>query len=723
MPLSRKRPLLAALLLAIAFAGFPAKARAAHLIGGELSYRAVNDSVYLLTLKIYRDCAGGGAGFDDPAYLFLYDNAGAYLGYRQLPNPAVTLLPVTSDNPCLSIPPGICVQEGIYVDTVKLPPIPGGYSIVYQRCCRNGTIANLFDPGGTGSTYVVTIPDPGVAPANSGPVFNNFPPIVLCADEPLNFDHSATDLDGDSLVYGLCAPFSGASSACPRPSGPFTPAGCPEQPGPPPYADVVYTGGFSGANPLPASPSLAIDPVSGLLTGTPTTPGQYVVGVCVREYRDGVLLGTHVRDFQFNVETCSPLVVASTPSVVQDCEDYTVLFDNLSTGATSFFWDFGVPGITSDTTSDAFPPAFSYPDTGTFQLTLVANPGFLCADTAFATISIYPTLVGGWSFDAGCSGIPVTFTDTSTSQVAGNIDSWTWTLGDGTVLTDPSPVHQYADGGSYTVTLIVGTDRGCADTVTQVVDVAPGPDVDFAVAPICQDELPNFVNLTTILTGTITDWAWDFGNGDTSDEEDPVYAYPAPGTFTVQLVATSANGCTDTARQELPVGRVPETDAGTGGTVDYLDLFPLGGSGVGDIVWTPGVHLDDPRRIDPVFTAWETTTFTLTITSEDGCSASDTVTVFVRPQEVLDLPNAFSPNGDGVNDVFELLDNDIADLAFFRIWNRWGELVFETTDLDAGWDGTYKGQPQETGTYVYAVRATGLLGQEFVGQGSFTLVR
>jgi gliding motility-associated-like protein len=135
------------------------------------------------------------------------------------------------------------------------------------------------------------------------------------------------------------------------------------------------------------------------------------------------------------------------------------------------------------------------------------------------------------------------------------------------------------------------------------------------------------------------------------------------------------------------------------------------------------VHLDDPRRIDPVFTAWETTTFTLTITSEDGCSASDTVTVFVRPQEVLDLPNAFSPNGDGVNDVFELLDNDIADLAFFRIWNRWGELVFETTDLDAGWDGTYKGQPQETGTYVYAVRATGLLGQEFVGQGSFTLVR
>jgi gliding motility-associated-like protein len=724
----RARVLGALLLPLLVFAGGE-KLKAAHLIGGELSYTQVNDSVYVVQLKIYRDCAGFGAGFDNPAYLFLYDNGGAYLGFRQLSSPAITNIPIVSDDPCLSIPPGLCVQEGIYLDTLVLPPLPGGYALTYQRCCRNPTIDNIVAPGDVGSTYVEFIPGTFAAPVNSGPVFNNFPPVVLCADAPINFDHSATDLDGDSLVYSLCAPFEGSTPLCPRPAGPFTGAGCPDQPGPPPYVEVPYSGTFTGAVPLPATPALAIDPVTGLLTGTPTLAGQYVVGVCVQEYRDGVLLGTHIRDFQFNVVNCTPVVVASTPSVVLDCEDYTVSFDNLSTGATEFFWDFGVPGVAGDTSDLAVPPLFVYPDTGTYFLTLIANPGFLCADTAFATVSIYPTLVGGWDVKASCSGIPVVFTDTSTSEVAGNIDSWNWSLGDGTVLTDQSPTYQYADGGDYNVRLIVGTDRGCFDTITKLVEVLPGPDVDFFVPDLCEDELPSFSNLTTTPPGTaVSEWQWSFGNGDTSGVEDPVYAYAAPGTFDVQLVAFSANGCSDTANQILNVGRVPETDAGTGGTVDYLELFNLNGSGTGggapgDIVWTPGTYLDDPNAIDPVFTGWETTTFTLTITSEDGCSLSDTVTVFVRPLEVLDIPTAFSPNGDGMNDGFELLDNDIASVEYFQIYNRWGELVFQTNDVDAVWDGTYKGKPQDNGTYVWVLRATGLLGQVFEQRGTVTLVR
>lgn len=709
-------------LLLVVFAGGEGL-QAAHLIGGELSYTQVNDSVYVVRLKIYRDCAGGGAGFDNPAYLFLYDDAGTYLGFRQLNSPVITSIPVVSDDPCLSIPPGLCVEEGIYQDTVLLPPLPGGYALTYQRCCRNPTIDNIVAPGDVGSTYVEFIPGTDDVAFNSGPVYTNFPPVVLCADAPINFDHSATDLDGDSLVYSLCAPYLGASDVCPRPAGPASPPGCPDNPGPPPYVEVPYTGTFTGAVPLPATPALSIDPNTGLLTGTPTLAGQYVVGVCVEEYRDGVLLGTHVRDFQFNVVNCTPVVVASTPSVVLDCEDYTVAFENFSTGASDYFWDFGVPGVAGDTSVLAVPPLFVYPDTGTYELTLIANPGFLCADTAFATVSIYPTLVGGWDFTASCSGIPVVFTDTSTSQVAGTIDSWTWTLGDGTVLGDQNPVYQYADGGNYNVQLIVGTDRGCFDTITKLVEVLPGPDVNFAVPNICQDEFPNFNNLTTIATGTVTEWQWDFGNGDTSGMEDPSYLYPAPGTFDVQLVALSANGCSDTANQILQVGRVPETDAGPGGTIDYLDLFPLDGTGTGDIVWTPGIHLDDPNAIDPVFTGWETTTFTLTITSADGCSAVDTVTVFVRPQEVLDVPTAFSPNGDGINDGFELLDNDIASVEYFQIYNRWGEMVFQTNDVDAAWDGTYKGKPQDNGTYVWILRATGALGQVFEQRGTITLVR
>lgn len=697
--------------------------KAAHLIGGELNYRCVNDSTYIIDLVIYRDCAGGGAGFDNPAYVFVYDDAGTYLNFFSLGSPTITSLPVTSDNPCLSIPPGICVEKGVYSSTINLPPSAGGYSLVYQRCCRNSTIDNLVDPGGTGSTYLETIPPTADAICNSSPVFSNFPPIVLCAGEPIFFDQSATDLDADSLVYSLCAPYSGASSGCPFPAGPATAGGCPDQPPSPPYTPVSYLAGFSAANPLPGGPPLSIDPVTGLLTGTPLIPGQYVVGVCAQEYRDGVLINTHVRDFQFNVATCEPLVSAAIPDFILDCEDKTVFFDNMSSGASSWFWDFGVPGIGTDTSSAFEPAPFTYPDTGIYLLTLIANPGFVCADTAYATVGIFPTLIGGWSFSAGCSGLPVVFTDTSVSTQAGTIESWSWSFGDGSTSNMQNPVYEYADGGNYVVQLIVGTSRGCLDTIVQIVNVSPGPNASFTTFDICQDQQAVFINETTITTGTITDWLWNFGNGETSTEEDPFYDYPVSGDYTVSLIATSANGCTDTAYQDISVGFVPLADAGPGATVDYLTTYVLNGSGGGSYLWSPSTFLSDSTAEDPIFTAWVTTFFTLVVTSEDNCVATDTVSVRVLPKTVLDVPNAFSPNGDGSNDLLILLTNDIQELYYFRIYNRWGELLFETTSIDQGWDGTYNGKEQEVGSYVYTVQALGAEDEIVDRRGTVVLVR
>jgi len=719
--MAMQRPLRAFFLVLMLVAG--SQLRAAHLIGGELNYTCINDSTYRIDLVIYRDCAGGGAGFDNPAFIFVYDAAGVYQTFLQLTAPTISLLPVTSDNPCLTIPPGICVEKGVYTGTFFLPPNPDGYSLVYQRCCRNGTIDNLVDPGGTGSSYLETIPPVADATCNSSPVFNNFPPIVLCAGEPILFDHSATDADADSLVYSLCAPFSGATATCPFPSGPFSPPGCPDEPPSPPYPAISYLAAYSALNPLPGTPGLSIDPVTGLLTGTPNVPGQYVVGVCAEEYRDGVLINTHVRDFQFNVADCEPSVIATIPDFILDCEDRTISFDNSSSGASLWFWDFGVPGLTSDTSSSFEPAPYTYPDTGIYTLTLIANPGFLCADTAYATVAIYPTLIGGWSFSAGCSGLPVVFTDTSVSTLAGEINSWVWTFGDGAGSSDQNPLYQYDDGGNYTVTLIVGTSRGCLDTIVQVVNVAPGPDAAFAAADICQDEIALFDNQTTISSGTVTGWLWDFGNGESSTEESPAYQYPAAGTYLVTLIAESANGCQDTAFQELLVGFVPLADAGPGATVDYLTLYTLNGSGGGTYSWSPSTYLDDPSAEDPVFTAWETTLFTVVVTSPDSCSVLDTVTVFVLPKTVVDVPNAFSPNGDGTNDFLLLLVNDVEILYYFRIYNRWGQLLFETQDLQKGWDGTYNGKEQEVGTYVYTVSVLGQEGDQIDKQGTVVLVR
>ncbi|MBL0288377.1 MAG: hypothetical protein IPQ19_13490 [Bacteroidetes bacterium] len=130
---------------------------------------------------------------------------------------------------------------------------------------------------------------------NSNPVFTNFPPVVICANKPIIFDHSAIDRDGDSLVYKLCKPFEGGSQF--DPSGDF--------PVSPPFIEVDFASPYSLQNILGGIP-LVINSKTGLLSGTPNTIGQFVVGVCVSEFRNGIFIGETKRDFQFNVADCQP---------------------------------------------------------------------------------------------------------------------------------------------------------------------------------------------------------------------------------------------------------------------------------------------------------------------------------------------------------------------------------------------------------------------------------
>src|SRR5205823_7175277 len=129
------------------------------------------------------------------------------------------------------------------------PPTPGGYTIAYQRCCRNVTIVNLVDPSNTGITIFTTIPDTSLAVCNSCPYYNNYPPTVICVDYPLVFDHSATDPDGDSLVYSLCSPFLGAD--------PYNPA--PMLPSAPPYSNVNFLSPYTATDPMATLPPMSID--------------------------------------------------------------------------------------------------------------------------------------------------------------------------------------------------------------------------------------------------------------------------------------------------------------------------------------------------------------------------------------------------------------------------------------------------------------------------------
>lgn len=702
-------------LLLIAILSASLSVKASHIIGGEIYYECTGPNTYQITMVIYRDCTSF-TDFDNPAYLGIYDEEGDLIENLPMSPPDVTDIPIEVDNPCLVVPPGLCIEQAIYVEEVELPDSDQTYTLVYQRCCRNAGIVNIEDPDDTGSTYWQTIPPGADADCNASPYFNNYPPSVICVGDPVNFDHSATDPDGDSLAYKFYTPYAGAS--------PFDPA--PSPPPPPPYDEVNWETGYDVDYPIDASPDFAIDVNTGLLTGTATDEGRYVFGIVVEEWRDGVLLGNHIRDFQFNVEECDPTITAElgiegevVTDYYLDCEDFTINFNNFSSGADDYLWLFG-----DGTTSDVFEPTHVYPDTGVYTVTLICNPGFVCADTFSSDIWIYNTLTAGFTFDAGCSGDAVSFTDASVSTEAGIIESWEWDFGDGGTSTDSDPDHGYDVGGSYEVTLTVTTDKGCTSTIIQTVDLLSGPTADFDVDDVCLNEEAQFTDETTHPAGvTLETWSWDFGDGNTSSSQNPGYFYSAAGTYDVTLIVSTNNGCEDTLTQTIIIGELPFPEAGPDDTVNYLDYYTLQGDGNGIFSWSPAGLVSDPSIATPEIRPTVTTTYYLTVTSPDGCSATDSVTIYVEDFTIVTVPTAFTPNGDGVNDTYFILSYAVAEFYEFSIYNRWGQQVFSTNDINGAWDGTYEGKDQDMGAYVYIVRARDLEGKDVQLQGSFMLIR
>ncbi|MFN0274544.1 MAG: PKD domain-containing protein [Chitinophagales bacterium] len=681
---------------------------ATHIIGGELITTCSGGSTYEVKLILYRDCTG--YIFDDWACIGVFNEDGDLEEYFNLTDLDITDVDVSSPDPCIEIPPGLCVEQGVYTGTYTLPNTSEKWNLVYQRCCRNPGIVNIEDPDVTGLTVWAEIPAIDDFDCNSSPYFNNYPPLAICVGTPLNFDYSATDPDGDSLAYKFITPYDGGSFSFPQPCPPTAPGV---------FDPIDWESGYSETYQVDALPELAIDPFSGLLTGTPNAEGRYVVGIGVEEWRDGVLLSTHFRDFQFNIQTCEITTLASTADYVLNCEDYSVTFENYSTGAEVYFWDFG-----DGYTSDEFEPVHVYGDTGTYYVTLIANPGFACSDTFYSVIEIFNTLTADFSFVFGCSNEPVNFTDLSVSTEAGEINGWLWEFGDGSTSLEQHPEHLYSIGGDYIIVLTVTTDKGCISSDTIVLNLNSGPTANFAADSICFTETAEFENLTTWpFDVTLATYNWTFGDGTFSTVEDPEHYYFTPGDYDVMLIAVTDNGCSDTIILPLNVGELPYPDAGEDDTIEFYELYFLSGSGNGSFLWTPDEYVNDPTLPNPSVNLASTTIFTLAVTSPDGCWATDDVIIHVMYLPTMEIPNAFSPNGDGLNDVVYIVFYENIFLHEFSIYDRWGEQVFKTNNLTEGWNGIYKNKHAEVGTYMYTVRAQDEDGLEILRTGSIVLLR
>jgi gliding motility-associated-like protein len=689
-----------------------------HIVGGEMIYDYLGGNKYRITLKVYRDCFSNGPNFDgtDPSLptalvTIFYGASGLVDTTLNIGVPVINSIPHTINNPCIQPPNNVCVEEGVYTYTVTLPPQTGGYYIVYQRCCRNNTILNLVSPGDQGATYYTKIPGPEAAAINSSPRFKLFPPIFICDNLPFTFDHSATDPDGDQLVYSLCAPFLGCDVTCPS----LGYAGCPSAATPPPYLNVNYSGAYSGAYPIASNPAFSINPVTGILTGRPNLIGQFVVGVRVQEYRGNQLINTHYRDFQFNVSSCIVNVASIFADQVQKCEGNTINFVNQSfgnVGALSYAWDFGVPNLTTDTSS-VQNPTYVYPDTGKYIVTLIANPGKPCSDTMKKTFYIYPALKVNFDpQNKQClKGNSFNFNNTGT-YINGATFNWNFTSAatpSTSTLKSPSGIV-FNQAGKYYVKL-VGKQLSCVDSLIDTVRIIGRPTAKINNLPnsLCDPAKVGFSNGST--SDLPISYKWIFSDGTSSDYFEPVKIFTPPGVYGATLIVTTTSLCIDTSVasvQNITVN--PKPKAGFSFSPTLTTIFDpeitFKNEASDDVnSWSYTFGDGSSSNIQNCIYPYQNPGIYIVeqiVSNPFNCSDTAQREVTILPEFRFWIPNTFTPNRDGLNDIF--MPKAIGVLNYqFDIFDKWGQKIYSGTDYKRGWDGTFNGLSCEQDVYVWII--------------------
>ena len=333
--------------------------------------------------------------------------------------------------------------------------------------------------------------------------------------------------------------------------------------------------------------------------------------------------------------------VKATPSTafmaLQTCLGDTVQLSNTSTisdsTALTYFWDFG-SGITSTQTDTVI----YFTSAGSYPATLIAYSSQGCSDTLNQNIvvSTPPSVNFGFP-SSNCQYNAITFSD---STVGFNLSSWQWDFGDGDTSSLQSPTHVYNLSGNYTVQLTVSSGNDCAASYSQTINILEGPSAAFLTGNGCQGVSTNFTDQSTVSSGSsIVAWQWHYGDGDSSQIQNPSHIYAAAGSYNVLLRVTSDNGCQDTTSQPVQVFENPIAGfyvqplrcANT--EIYFLDTSSIGNGNISQWQWqfSNGTTSNLPNPF-AIFNNAGSASATLTVITSDGCSNSNSFNFTVRPQ-------------------------------------------------------------------------------------------
>jgi gliding motility-associated-like protein len=453
-------------------------------------------------------------------------------------------------------------------------------------------------------------------------------------------------------------------------------------------------------------------------------PGTYNATLIITDAngcKDTIVLPVIVNPF---------IIAAFTFDIV--CEGNATQFtDNSSIASGSIIgwnWNFG-----DGTTSIAQNPIHVYNIGGTYTATLIVTGNSGGTDTIQHVITVYPKPNANFSAVSVCINDVTNFTDLSTIP-NGSIVSWYWNFDDGNTSNLQNPSHTYILSGMFNVMLIVTSDQGCKDTVFIGVRVHANPVVDFNADPRegCEPLFVNFIDISTVTGGIISNWLWDFGDGQTSiAPQNAGHTYDTNGSYDVTLTVTSNYGCVATATiidmilvHPNPIAGFYASPSSSSQLEPILTFVDLS-TGASQWIWNFGDgHGSSVQSPHHEFADTGYYNVTQYVYNVYGCMDTASQTVHIRPEYSFYIPNTFTPNGNGMNDhffpkgtQFENTDN------IMYIFDRWGEMIFETNDLNTGWDGTYKGNKVQVGVYVWRIIATDLEGNKYDYMGHVNVIR
>lgn len=437
---------------------------------------------------------------------------------------------------------------------------------------------------------------------------------------------------------------------------------------------------------------------------TYSLPGTYTVSLIANPFstcKDSI-----AQTITISNPTQSVFSVTNTPC------GYSVQLNNTSIGATTYSWDFG-DGNTSNLVN---PGSHNYSTSGVYTISLITNPGSPCADTLKQVVTIGSNVVSQFSTMSAPCTMSLSIANTSSFAT-----TYFWDFGDGFTSTLSTPSHNYSSAGNYTIMLIANPGTSCTDTTYQPVTIFGAPIPAFSYI---QDPCSGTVTFTNNSINA-TSYQWNFGGANSSNLTNPTFNFNKPGTYTVSLTAQPGFPCATTITQIIVVNYtevIADFNYNNPQYTNDVQFINLSQNAI-KFEWSFGDGFG-ATTFEPAHTYSQMGEYTacLMATNVLGCYDVICKKIKVDADWTLYVPDAFTPNADGLNDLFFAKATNISKFSIV-IFDRWGEKIFSSDDIMNGWDGKYRGKLVAEDVYIWKINFTDIYSKSHEKVGHVTVIR